>query len=79
MVTRNKRSLDTGLRARMELRMNELGLYQRDVIERSGLSQAVISHISNNRIFMLDGVKIFRLADALECNARWLATGHGDK
>ena len=79
MASRSKRSIDTGLRARMELRMNELGMSQRDLVEKSGLSQAVVSHISNLRIFMLDGVKIFKLADALECSARWLATGKGDK
>lgn len=79
MAPRNKRSVNNGLRVRTELRMNELGLSQRDVVERSGLAQSVVNHVVNERILMLDGVKIFKLADALECNARWLATGSGSK
>jgi len=64
-----------GLGRRVMRRINQLGLTQKHLVERSGLSQARISHICLGRIKMVEAPAIFALADALECDARWLATG----
>lgn len=64
-----------GLGRRVIRRLHQLGMAQKDLVEKSEISQAAISHICTGRIKMVEAPAIFRLADALECDARWLATG----
>lgn len=64
-----------GLGRRVIRRLHQMGLTQKDLVERSGISQAAISHVCTGRIKMVEAPAIFRLADALGCDARWLATG----
>lgn len=66
---------DSGLRARVELRMHELGMNQAALVRKSGVKQAAISHIQTKRTQMLDVPTLFKIADALECDPRWLAFG----
>lgn len=62
---------------RVNARMKQLGLRQQDVVMRGGLSQSALSFVQNGRTKSLNMERIFRLADALECDARWLALGEG--
>lgn len=64
-----------GLGRRVVRRLAQLGITQKDLVERSGISQARISHICLGRIKMVEAPAIFQLADALDCDPRWLATG----
>lgn len=64
-----------GLGRRVIRRLHQMGLTQKDLVERSGISQAAISHVCTGRIKMVEAPAIFRLADALSCDPRWLATG----
>lgn len=66
---------DNGLGLRVKQRMWDLGYSQKELIERSGLKQAFVSHIIHGRTKMVGAPVIFQLADALKCDARWLATG----
>lgn len=68
-----------GLGRRVIRRIHQLGLTQKDLVERSGISQAAVSHVCTGRIKMVEAPAIFRLADALQCDARWLALGDEDK
>lgn len=65
------------LQLRVNARMKHLGLRQQDVVMRGGLSQTALSFLQNGRTRSLSMVNIFRLADALECDPRWLALGEG--
>lgn len=65
-----------GLRERVLSRQQELGLSQKELVERSGLKQAALSHIKTGRTSELKADTLFKLADALQCDARWLATGN---
>jgi len=51
-------------------------LNQSELAKKSGVSQQVISQIENENIKSTND--IFSLADALNVNAKWLATGVGD-
>ena len=62
---------------RVNARMKQLGLRQTDVVMRGGLSQSALSFVQNGRTKSLGMEQIFRLADALECDARWLPLGEG--
>lgn len=64
---------------RVVARMKQLGLRQQDVVMRGGLSQSALSFVQSGRIKSLGMENIFRLADALECDARWLALGEGSQ
>lgn len=66
---------DNGLSERVKERMNHMCFTQKVLIERSGLKQAFVSHIIHGRTKMVGAPIIFKLADALQCGARWLATG----
>ena len=44
--------------------------------EDNGLSERVKERMSHGRTKMVGAPIIFKLADALQCDARWLATGH---
>lgn len=68
----------TDFTRRVNSRMEMLGLRQKDVVARTGFSQGRVSHICLGRIKNVESHSLFALADALECDARWLATG-GDE
>ena len=63
---------------RVNSRMGELGIRQKDIVERTGFSQGRVSHICLGRIKSVESHSLFELADALECSARWLATGEDE-
>ena len=65
------------LQLRVNARMKHLGLRQQDVVMRGGLSQTALSFLQNGRTKSVSMESIFRLADALECDPRWLALGEG--
>lgn len=67
----------TSLSQRVNAQMTMLTLSQAEVVRRSGMSQPAISMIMNDKLFVLDMINIFKLADALECDPRWLALGVG--
>ena len=56
----------------------ELGIRQKDIVERTGFSQGRVSHICLGRIKSVESHSLFALADALQCDARWLATGEDE-
>ena len=60
---------------RVNARMDELSIRQKDIVERTGFSQGRVSHICLGRIKSVEAHSLFALADALQCSARWLATG----
>ncbi len=66
---------ERGLARRVGRRMVALGLRQRDLITETGLSQAAVNHICTGRVNTVQAPVIFKLADALKCDAKWLATG----
>ncbi len=51
-------------------------LNQAELAKKSGVSQQLISQIENEKIKSTND--IFSLSDALNVNAKWLATGVGD-
>lgn len=63
---------------RVNHQMQKLGIRQKDIVERTGFSQGRVSHICLGRIKSVESHSLFALADALECNARWLATGEDE-
>ena len=67
-----------GFTRRVNSRMGALGIRQKDVVERTGFSQGRVSHICLGRIKSVESHSLFALADALECSARWLATGEDE-
>lgn len=69
------KSKNTGLKTRIELRMWELNISQKKLVELTDLRQSALSHIQTGRTQMVDAVTIFKLADALQCDPRWLANG----
>lgn len=60
---------------RVNSRMADLGIRQKDIAARTGFSQGRVSHICLGRIKSVESHSLFALADALNCDARWLATG----
>ena len=51
-------------------------LTQAELTKKSGISQQLLSRIENEKVEST--TEIFNLADALNLNPRWLATGDGD-
>lgn len=64
-----------GLNKRVRRMMQATGITQIELAERTGLTQGGIGHIVTGRTKMVGAEIIFKLADALQCDARWLATG----
>ena len=52
------------------------GLTQAELTKKSGVSQQLISRIENDKVEST--TEVFKLADALNVNPRWLATGGGE-
>lgn len=52
------------------------GLTQAELTKKSGVSQQLISRIENDKVEST--TEVFKLADALNVNPRWLATGDGE-
>lgn len=68
-------SKNNGLRARVESRMHELGMTQVELYTKADMQQSALNHILSRRTKMVSVPTLFKLADALECDARWLALG----
>jgi len=62
---------------RIEARLIILGMTQADLVRKSGLPQGYLGQIRAGDIQNIFMDKLFILADALECDARWLALGEG--
>lgn len=67
--------VNTGFARRLRRNMARKGFTQMLLAERCGLTQGAISHILTGRTSMVDVPTLFKIADALDCDARWLATG----
>lgn len=65
----------TGISRRVKRRMIQLGLTQQAVADAMGWTQGQVSHLCQGRVQMVMADNIFKLADVLQCNAKWLATG----
>jgi len=61
------------LSERIRLRMSELNLTQEALAESVGISQAMIYKLLSRKA--KNTTKIVELAEALECDVEWLATG----
>jgi transcriptional regulator with XRE-family HTH domain len=64
-----------GFNRRVARRIKALGLRAVDVADAIGASQGYISHLRSGYIQSVNMDVLFKLADALHCDARWLATG----
>ncbi|MGB0662809.1 MAG: XRE family transcriptional regulator [Pontibacterium sp.] len=64
---------NVSLANRLKLRMSELGLSQREVAERTGMSQVAIHNLTSGK--SLATRKITELATTLNCSAEWLQQG----
>lgn len=60
---------------RVNEQMAKTGVRQKDIVQATGMSQGHVSHICLGRIKKVEAGLIFPLADALKCEARWLAMG----
>lgn len=67
------------LAQRIEAQLVVKGINQADLVRSSGISQSMLNHLRGGRVGLVDCIKIFNLADALDCDARWLATGKHKK
>lgn len=63
---------------RIEARLVMLNMTQADLVRKSGITQALLGHLRSGNVQKVDMFNIFKLADALEVDARWLA-GIADK
>ncbi len=66
--------LTLGQRLRKARKLRDLT--QAELTKKSGASQQLLSRIENEKVEST--TEIFNLADALNVNPRWLATGTGD-
>lgn len=66
---------NNGLRARVESRMHELNITEAQLWKKADIAQAALNHILSRRTKMVSVPTLFKLADALECDPRWLALG----
>lgn len=64
-----------GFNRRVARRIRELKISQAAVGEAIGASQSYVSHLCSGYIQSVGMDSLFKLADALKCDARWLATG----
>jgi len=58
---------------RIRIRMSELNLTQEALAERASMSQAMVYKLLSSKA--KNTTKIVELANALECDVEWLATG----
>lgn len=68
-------SKSTGMGRRVKRRMKQLGLTQQQVADGMDWTQGQISHLCLGRVLMVQADSVFKLADILQCDPRWLATG----
>ncbi|MDD5033810.1 MAG: LexA family transcriptional regulator [Methylococcaceae bacterium] len=65
------------LSQRLKQSREQAQISQRELAKRSGLSQQLISKLENGLVEST--AEVFRLAEALRVDPRWLATGKGDE
>lgn len=63
--------------ARMEQRRKELGLSQRRLATLVGVSQGAINQLALGVTQDVRPATLFKLAEVLEVDAKWLALGEG--
>jgi transcriptional regulator with XRE-family HTH domain len=61
---------------RLKAARKNKGFTQQELEKRSGVSQQLISRIESEKID--NTTEVFNLAEVLDVNAKWLATGNGD-
>lgn len=61
---------------RLKLARKNKGFTQQELEKLSGVSQQLISKIESEKIEST--TEVFNLAEALDVNAKWLATGNGE-
>ena len=66
----------TTLGKRLKASRKNKAMTQQELEKISGVSQQLISRIEGEKIEST--TEVFNLADALEVNAKWLATGQGE-
>jgi transcriptional regulator with XRE-family HTH domain len=76
-MTRIKKK--SGFNRRIKRRMVQLGLSQTAVAEAMGWTQGQVSHLCVGRTSMIFADSIFRLAEVLKCDPKWLALGEEPK
>ncbi len=64
-----------GLGRRVIRRLSQTGTTQKELAAATGLTQSFISHICTGRVKTIGSDLIFPLAEALQCDAKWLAMG----
>jgi len=62
--------------SRIKQRMSELQLTQESVAHRAGISQGMVYKLLSGKAKSTS--KLIELAQALECDVNWLATGHNE-
>lgn len=70
-----KRIKKSAFNRRVRRRMNQLGLTQVVVARMLGWSQGCVGHLITGRTQMVLADRVFPLADALQCDPRWLTLG----
>lgn len=63
---------------RLDARRREIGMSQVELALKAGVSQSLITHLACGRVNKVDCFKIFRIADVLGVDARWLAEGDSE-
>ena len=72
-TTKRQSSIGERIEAMLTLR----NMTQADLKRKSGLTQSLLGQLRSGEVQKVDCIRIFALADALECDARWLALGEG--
>jgi transcriptional regulator with XRE-family HTH domain len=70
--------MTTTFSARVRASREKLGLNQKELGEKIGVTSSAISNYENRAEGNATGDNLFALADALGVSARWLATGTDD-
>ena len=70
-----KRIKKSAFNRRVRRRMDQLGLTQVVIAKKLDWSQGCVGHLITGRTKMVMADRIFKLADVLQCDPRWLALG----
>lgn len=72
----NEKEMSVGERLKQARVTHKPALTQKDVSDRSGVSQSVISDLERGKI--QGTTKMIELAASVNVNALWLSSGHGE-
>lgn len=68
----------TEFSTRLRETMRAKGVMQIEMAQRCGVTQSAISHLCCGRNNIADVNLLFKMADVLEVDPRWLAEGDGE-